>query len=329
MDLTIKTNKTLETDTQTPQQTATNIKSLSFTNGLFKRHQPTLLQPIVPPSTVVSFKECLKNHAASIGGHALDGCGEFMPSSTSNPTDPTSLKCAACGCHRNFHRRDTQDSNPYFLNRLFSTSPAVPPPPAQPPLPHRGLSSSTSPSTSPSPSPSFPSPTSSPSPPPVSHFPPSFNTSVPHMLLALGNAYSAPFDEHHRNVNQTVTKTENLIGKKRSRTKFSQEQKEKMYLFSEKVGWKLQKGEERLVQEFCNDVGVCKGVFKVWMHNNKNRRSEMGSDKINVDNGNGDRAADFDTNVSAYNINGIQSGNHQNENFSVNPHVSTNGSDSS
>ncbi|KAF2283144.1 hypothetical protein GH714_043474 [Hevea brasiliensis] len=29
---------------------------------------------------VVRYKECLKNHAAAIGGNATDGCGEFMPS---------------------------------------------------------------------------------------------------------------------------------------------------------------------------------------------------------------------------------------------------------
>ncbi|KAK1352121.1 zinc-finger homeodomain protein 4-like [Heracleum sosnowskyi] len=28
----------------------------------------------------VKYKECLKNHAASMGGNATDGCGEFMPS---------------------------------------------------------------------------------------------------------------------------------------------------------------------------------------------------------------------------------------------------------
>ena len=38
------------------------------------------------------YRECLKNHAASLGGHALDGCGEFMPSSAG---DPASLQYAA------------------------------------------------------------------------------------------------------------------------------------------------------------------------------------------------------------------------------------------
>ncbi|XP_054809960.1 zinc-finger homeodomain protein 11-like [Prosopis cineraria] len=256
-------------------------KSLSFTNGSLKRHHPSAHPP---PPAVVSYKECLKNHAASIGGHALDGCGEFMPSSASNPSDPRSLKCAACGCHRNFHRRDPQEllySSPNFLSCFY---PPLPPPPP-PPLAPRGLSPSTSPSMSPSSSPSSTSPSqlSSPSPPPVSHFPPPYPTSAPHMLIALGNAYSGPSDEQHRSsfMNSSAMKVEESPGgRKRHRTKFSQEQKEKMFHFSEKLGWRMQKGDDRTVQDFCNEIGVSRGVFKVWMHNNKNtfrKKSEIGN----------------------------------------------------
>ncbi|KAK4353061.1 hypothetical protein RND71_028579 [Anisodus tanguticus] len=39
------------------------------------------------------YKECLKNHAVSIGGHAVDGCGEFMP--TGEDGTNNALKCAA------------------------------------------------------------------------------------------------------------------------------------------------------------------------------------------------------------------------------------------
>lgn len=52
------------------------------------------------------YKECLKNHAAGIGGHAVDGCGEFMPSGGDGTVN--ALKCAACNCHRNFHRKEMQ-----------------------------------------------------------------------------------------------------------------------------------------------------------------------------------------------------------------------------
>ncbi|BAF25083.1 Os09g0414600 [Oryza sativa Japonica Group] len=83
-------------------------KPLVFPNGAIKKAaKPAAVAPAVGGGgggeTV--YRECLKNHAASLGGHALDGCGEFMPSPAANPADPTSLRCAACGCHRNFHRR--------------------------------------------------------------------------------------------------------------------------------------------------------------------------------------------------------------------------------
>ncbi|KAE8681294.1 Zinc-finger homeodomain protein 11 [Hibiscus syriacus] len=184
---------------------------------------------------VLSYKECLKNHAASLGGHALDGCGEFMPSPSATPTDPSSLKCAACGCHRNFHRRD-----PAFIHRL-------PPPP-------NGSSS--------------PSPTHSPTPP--SPVPYSYYTSAPrHMLPAL-----IEYHHHLGNSNPRIKNNNNNnnhpSGRKRSRTKFSKEQKEKMHAFAERLGWRMQKSKERQIEEFCYEVGVDRGVFKVWMHNNKN-----------------------------------------------------------
>ncbi|KAK4341693.1 hypothetical protein RND71_040194 [Anisodus tanguticus] len=54
----------------------------------------------------VRYKECQKNHAASVGGYAVDGCREFMPCGEEGT--PGSLSCAACGCHRNFHRREVE-----------------------------------------------------------------------------------------------------------------------------------------------------------------------------------------------------------------------------
>lgn len=51
-----------------------------------------------------------------------------------------------------------------------------------------------------------------------------------------------------------------------------------MYGFSEKLGWRMQKGDDGMVQKFCNDVGVSRGVFKVWMHNNKNLRKRPESE---------------------------------------------------
>ncbi|KAL4271310.1 hypothetical protein GQ457_13G021180 [Hibiscus cannabinus] len=184
----------------------------------------------------------LQKMGDGLGGHALDGCGEFMPSPSATPTDPASLKCAACGCHRNFHRRYPYD-DPASIRRL-------PPPP----------NASSSPSHTP--------------PSPVPH---SYYTSAPHMLLALTIAYSSgPVDEyqHHPNsshpwVPRINNNDDNPSGRKRARTKFSKEQKEKMHAFAERLGWRMQKSEERSIQEFCYEVGVDRRIFKVWMHNNK------------------------------------------------------------
>ncbi|KAJ0038310.1 hypothetical protein Pint_22765 [Pistacia integerrima] len=166
-----------------------------------------------------------------------------MPSPTANSTDPSSLKCAACGCHRNFHRRDPYD--PTFPHSLLP-----------PPLPTasgvalpRSLSPSTDPSTAPSPD------TNS----------PQQQSSAPHMLLALSTAYSGPSDDHYPHHQGFNLKMEN-------------EQKEKMFAFAEKLGWRMNRGEERLTQEFCSEVGVSRRVFKVWMHNNKQAFGKKGLD---------------------------------------------------
>lgn len=56
---------------------------------------------------VVRYAECRKNHAARIGGHAVDGCREFMPAGGEGTAG--ALQCAACSCHRSFHRREVED----------------------------------------------------------------------------------------------------------------------------------------------------------------------------------------------------------------------------
>ncbi|XWS64261.1 hypothetical protein CRYUN_Cryun06bG0171100 [Craigia yunnanensis] len=259
---------------------------------------------------VVSYKECLKNHAASLGGHALDGCGEFMPSPTATLTDPASLKCAACGCHRNFHRRDPYDG-PAFINHL--------PPPPNP-------SSSPSPTHSPGPSPS--STHTPPSPVPYSYY-----SSSPHMLLALSTGYSGPSDECHHHLNHSnhkmgrIEKNNNSSGRKRSRTKFTKEQKEKMHAFAERLGWRMPKGEERLVEEFCNEVGVDRGVLKVWMHNNKDtfgKKEILTVGNLNLDNNSSGNNEDDGNGNAFYSNNDI----HNNEG-SIQLHVSINNESSS
>ncbi|KAL6215874.1 hypothetical protein ACLB2K_015300 [Fragaria x ananassa] len=60
--------------------------------------------PTLATASNVRYRECLKNHAANIGGNVFDGCGEFMPCGEEGTLE--ALKCAACDCHRNFHRKE-------------------------------------------------------------------------------------------------------------------------------------------------------------------------------------------------------------------------------
>ncbi|RRT58147.1 hypothetical protein B296_00043920 [Ensete ventricosum] len=57
--------------------------------------------------------------------------------------------------------------------------------------------------------------------------------------------------------------------RKRFRTRFTQEQKDKMLAFAESVGWRIQKHDEAAVQQFCDETCVKRHALKVWMHNNK------------------------------------------------------------
>uniref|UniRef100_A0A7N0UPS1 ZF-HD dimerization-type domain-containing protein n=1 Tax=Kalanchoe fedtschenkoi TaxID=63787 RepID=A0A7N0UPS1_KALFE len=186
---------------------------------------------------VVRYRECLKNHAVGIGGHALDGCGEFIAAGDDGTLE--SLTCAACSCHRNFHRKETDGESAFHPNAQFS-----------PYYHHR------------SPPPGF------------LHMalPPSVAEGRHRQPLALQSR-----EELDDMSNPSSSgggggggSTPGGGNKKRFRTKFTAEQKERMVELAERLGWRLQRQDDALVQQFCLDNGVSRQVLKVWMHNNKN-----------------------------------------------------------
>ncbi|KAJ3681005.1 hypothetical protein LUZ60_015494 [Juncus effusus] len=73
-------------------------KKASYGNGSVTRTTTTSRK-----EKVVRYKECRRNHAANIGGYAVDGCTEFMASGEEGTTE--AFICAACNCHRSFHKR--------------------------------------------------------------------------------------------------------------------------------------------------------------------------------------------------------------------------------
>ncbi|XP_057871998.2 uncharacterized protein LOC131078346 [Cryptomeria japonica] len=69
---------------------------------------------------VYFYRECQRNMAAEKGCTVVDGCGEFMPCSDEggegkDSATAGSLLCAACECHRSFHRRVLCDKDGFAI----------------------------------------------------------------------------------------------------------------------------------------------------------------------------------------------------------------------
>ncbi|KAL7104675.1 hypothetical protein ACP275_08G261000 [Erythranthe tilingii] len=195
-----------------------NININGNINNILQLSPPLGLE-IRPPlqKKSVKYMECLKNHAAAIGGTATDGCGEFMAGGEEGSLE--ALKCSACNCHRNFHRKiqlpysaDHHHHQLMFMKKRSTSGSGV-----------------------------------------------YINGAgeAAEIGLALGGGHN------HR------SSSSGELGKKRYRTKFSQEQKEKMQVFAERAAWKITKLDESEVRSFCQEIGIKRKVLKVWMHNNK------------------------------------------------------------
>ncbi|KAB2055617.1 hypothetical protein ES319_A11G049600v1 [Gossypium barbadense] len=214
---------------------------------------PTVAAPTsttISSTPLIRYRECLKNHVASMGGHVVDGCGEFMPSGEDSTQE--ALKCAACECHRNFHRKEIDGETQYPATRCCFTyknnerrGPVHP----QQPTPLRQQRFSLGFSNSPC---------------------------LPIAPAAMMNFGGGPTESSSEELNMFHSNEAGgrqpsypQSSKKRFRTKFSRDQKDKMMEFAEKLGWRIQKQDEPEVQQFCAEVGVKRQVFKVWMHNSK------------------------------------------------------------
>jgi ZF-HD class homeobox domain-containing protein len=232
--------------------------------------------PMQPPGMVFGagggttrYRECLKNHAVGVGGHAVDGCGEFMAAGEEGSID--ALRCAACGCHRNFHRKES--SSP--------TTGGAEPAAALSPITAYGYGAA------------------------AAHhhqFTPYYRQPAGYLyhqqhLAGAGHMQQRPLalpstshyeggDDMSGLIGPMVVApmvgmslggsggggpsgSGSGLGKKRFRTKFRPEQKDRMLAFAERLGWRIQKHDEAAVQQFCDEVGVKRQVLKVWMHNNK------------------------------------------------------------
>ncbi|KAL4584317.1 hypothetical protein LXL04_008913 [Taraxacum kok-saghyz] len=183
------------------------------------------------------YRECLKNYAANSGGSITDGCGEFMPSGDEGTLE--ALKCAACNCHRNFHRKETTTTTVVTAGPLLQLPPPLPS--SAPLFNHHQRTATT-------------------------NWVSSIN--APPVRMAVGGICAAT-ESSSEDLYFTAAAVPYGVAKKRFRSKFTQDQKEKMLEFAEKVGWRIPREDDPEAQRFCAEVGVKRQVLKVWMHNNK------------------------------------------------------------
>ncbi|KAK8497503.1 hypothetical protein V6N13_053250 [Hibiscus sabdariffa] len=195
-------------------------------------------QPVSFTDPLVRYRECLKNHAARMGAHVVDGCGEFMPSGEEGTVE--AFKCAACECHRNFHRKEINGESQYAppgpsrcntkMNSVVNLQQPTP-------LSHQRFSLGLSVST---PSTAVPV--------------------APVMMNFGGGGGAAESSSEDLNMFHPGGQSSHDIipqsSKKRFRTKFSEDQKDKMMEFAEKLGWRIQKQDEQELQQFCAQVRV-------------------------------------------------------------------------
>ncbi|WOH00417.1 hypothetical protein DCAR_0519777 [Daucus carota subsp. sativus] len=207
------------------------------------------------------YRECQKNHAASIGRYVVDGCGEFMASGEEGTAQ--ALKCAACQCHRSFHRRDIEDADcSQQLIVLANNQYNYPQHPSRNEINTGTRGSGKT---------QFYQPSMLPTHHHGSHRGPGIM------------AFHGPKDSSSKDLNmfrvnvkgREKTMTDKApSSKKRFRTKFSREQKVRMQQLAEELGWKIHRNEdEEQVEQLCHELGVKRSVFKVWMHNNKQKQT--------------------------------------------------------
>ncbi|OIV92709.1 hypothetical protein TanjilG_25141 [Lupinus angustifolius] len=203
-----------------------------------------------------------------MGSHVVDGCGEFMPSGEEGTIE--SLKCAACDYHKKEvegesqqHASNYQTYHPNKHNNTHNIIHFPPPPPHYNDHHHNHTHLQ------------FHTPSSS------MHQQHRFSNGVgtptslvTPMMMPIGSGGVPPesssedLNMFQYNSGQILVQPPTL-SKKRFRTKFTQQQKNRMMEFAEKLGWKIQKQDEQELQQFSSQVGIRKQVFKVWMHNNK------------------------------------------------------------
>ncbi|XP_047340362.1 zinc-finger homeodomain protein 2-like [Impatiens glandulifera] len=161
-------------------------------------------------------------------GHIFDGCRNFL---RMGDDEIQAYICVLCGCHRDFHRRQTVQvlpENALEYLRLVDLTMNLNPPPHQ--------------------------------------IPPPFYVQN-HNFFPYPNFLRAVYENREEGEirGKVITKKEHR------RTTLTLSQKEIMKGYADKLQWRLLGHDENKLHEFCHEIGVTPQVFKTWLRNNKNK----------------------------------------------------------
>ncbi|KAI4298963.1 hypothetical protein L6164_032467 [Bauhinia variegata] len=124
--------------------------------------------------------------------------------------------CAACNCHRNFHKREVRNLPVSSPNPVNAVAPA-------------------------------PAPAAARAPPVRPSVPSTNNNGGPETVAA---------EMRHR----------------KTRIRFTPEQKAQLMNFAVRIGWRTRHTPETLIENFCREMGITRRVLRDWLSNNRHLR---------------------------------------------------------
>ncbi|KAH0768286.1 hypothetical protein KY285_004157 [Solanum tuberosum] len=194
---------------------------------------------------LVKYLECRHNYAARSNGYVLDGCGEFCP--TGAPETLESFICAACHCHRNFHRKveveveDGVESPIISINHPSHGTPLVimdNPPPQYTVRPRAQLCETFGKN----------------------------NIDVETKMEMDGGEIEV----------RELKRKYNSCSSSSVRIRLDPYQRERIWIFANEImGWKWTKNNEQVIP-FCDEIGITPKFLKNWINNTRRRIGPLG-----------------------------------------------------
>ncbi|KAK4438330.1 Zinc-finger homeodomain protein 1 [Sesamum alatum] len=192
---------------------------------------------------LVMYGECLHNHAATTipMAYIVDGCGLFEASG------PNGMVCAACRCHRNFHRRLEVDiPHAQTQNNVVSQQHGTATNPVLLPQPQAHQQTSTSRTTT--------------------------------SALTLAIPHPRPEEPVQEASARHTVETEATVRKRR----ITRGQSERMRVIAESNGWKMFREYSREeVNRICAEIGITRTVMKNGILNHRRRQAAASNPEAN------------------------------------------------